>query len=222
MEQQIKYYALQPKPIGIGHYGTVYEAFDSLKEQTVAIKKIRAYDGEKEAFILKEAGKGNGFLPIFHDFFVIDEYGYVVMELLDGKKLGAGFHDKIKQWDEKKAVQTAINILTGISSIHELGYIHNDIMPKNIMVKEYRPELTKVYDFNRAKEIRNEGMVLKDLRNTAEVCFVMLNGMLPKVLTGADLENKELESVLLKAIKPTDENKYHSTKEFIDALRPFS
>lgn len=218
---KLKQYILESQPIGVGHYGIVYRATDPIEDRTVAIKKINVDDGKKEAEIIKKAGISSLFLPKYYDFFIIDESGYIVMEYLDGKKLGAGFHNQIEKWEEKKAVQTGINILKAIKPIHEMGFIHNDIMPKNIMVKDHNPELTKVYDFNRAKKIDNHNMVLKDLRNTAEVCFVMLDGMLPKKIAGTELKNKELMDVLLKAIFPTELNQYESAYEFISALKPF-
>ncbi len=215
----LKHYIVDPKPIGIGYYGKVYSAYDSIKKMKVAIKKIKVDGGKKEAHIMKQV-RSSKYLPAFYDFFIIDTESYVVMEYLEGKKLGSDFHSKIDKWDEKKGVQITINILKAIEQIHHCGFIHNDIMPKNIMIRDHLPETVKVFDFNRAKEF-NSDTLLKDLKNTAEVSMVLINGILPKQVTGTELKNKHLMAVLLKAIKPTKENRYHSAQEFIDALLPF-
>lgn len=216
----LKHYIIDPKPVGIGYYGIVYSAYDPIKKMKVAIKKNKVDGGKKEAHIMKQVGFSK-YLPVFYDFFIIDDSAYIVMEYLEGKKLGGGFHSEIEKWDEKKGVQITINILKGIEQIHHSGFIHNDVMPKNIMIKDDLPDTIKVFDFNLAKEI-NSDRLLKDLRNSAEVSIVLMNGVLPKQVTGTELTNKNLMSVLMKAIKPTGENRYHSAQEFIDALLPFS
>lgn len=219
-ELNLKHY-VDPKIIGLGSSGRVYRAYDPINKMKVAIKRMGLDDGKKEANILKQ-GRSSKYLPYFHDFFIIDNKAYVVMEYIEGKQIGSGnFTSKTDKRDEKTSVQITINILKAVQQVHKCGFNHNDILPKNIMIKDNLPETVRIFDFHLARELIDRRF-LRDLRNTARISVLLMNGLVPKLITGTELKNQSLMAVLMKAIKPTDENRYYSTQEFIDTLLPFS
>ncbi|WP_194840929.1 protein kinase domain-containing protein [Filobacillus milosensis] len=218
---QLKHYEVEPKPIGIGYYGVVYRAYDPLEDRVLAIKKTKIEMGKKEAQILKKVNNSK-FLPALYEFLINDGFSYIVMEYIEGEKLGDNFKARIEPWDVKTGIKILMNILEALENIHHrAGFIHNDVMPKNIMIKDKSPDTVKLFDLNLAKEMKNSDMFLKDLRNVAEVGMVLLNGVLPDRLTGNEIKNEGLMSVLMKGLKPTEENRYDSAKQFSKALQPF-
>lgn len=58
---------------------------------------------------------------------------------------------------EHTAVTIAINAARGLAVMHERGYLHGDIHPKNIMADVANPEHTKVIDYDFAHPLDADG-----------------------------------------------------------------
>jgi serine/threonine protein kinase len=219
---KLKHYIVEKDPIGKGVFGKVYRAYDPLKEKTVAIKCSNRKRGEREARIYKKVGKSE-YLPILHDFFQKGSHTYLVMDFIKGRKIGYTFRAGKKQTlSQEKSVQITINILKGIHQLHQAGFIHNDIMPKNIMILDDLPRTVNIIDFNRSKEIKSSEDIQKDLRNIARICLFLIKGSAPKQLTGKEINNKELMNILMRAVQPTNDNRYENAKELMEDLLPFA
>src|SRR5262249_11123006 len=80
------------------------------------------------------------------------EHVYIAMELVLGKSLAAMLAERPLSMAE--ALDLARQILRGIESAHEAGFIHRDLKPDNVLVT---PEGTaKVLDFSLAKARERE------------------------------------------------------------------
>ncbi|WP_416149884.1 protein kinase domain-containing protein [Salipaludibacillus sp. HK11] len=210
-------YQVNPIPIGKGLSGKVYHAYDRLEDRFVAIKRMgNITEAKKEANIMKHYGVCP-YLPVHYELFLLDQRAYLVMEYIEGKQLG--FHTPTNKRTQKQSVQITINILKGLSHLHQSGFTHNDIKPKNIMLKGNSFKTVKVIDFNWGKKIKNRQSIRQDLHDTALLCIVMIKGRSIKKITGLELKNKQLMSVLMKAIKSTPEKQYHSAQQFMEDLR---
>ncbi|HUP66105.1 MAG TPA: serine/threonine-protein kinase [Thermoanaerobaculia bacterium] len=99
-------------------------------------------------------------LAMLYDFSTLEDGSYyMVWEFIDGVN--------IQRWIAKNgpvpsrlAVEMAIQALGGLGALHEMGIIHRDISPENIMLSQDRQGrlMVKVIDFGIAKQLsENEG-----------------------------------------------------------------
>ena len=126
--------------IGEGAMGSVYEAHDTVLDQRRALKFIRpelmrSPDAvrrlQREARLLASLNS-----PAVVRVFDIDlsaDPAFFVMELLQGEDLGA-FIGRSGPVPPLQAVQILGEICKAISAVHELGAVHRDVKPSNIML----------------------------------------------------------------------------------------
>ncbi len=134
-------YELRGK-IGQGGLGAVYRAFDTRMNREVAIKRILVsnddptLEAESTRQLIKEAG---ALASLQHPHIVTvydagsDEDGpYVVMELITGKTLDELVSRAPLTWPDFR--ELAIQTQEALIAAHELGLVHSDIKPANLML----------------------------------------------------------------------------------------
>jgi tRNA A-37 threonylcarbamoyl transferase component Bud32 len=151
-------------PLASGGMGTVYRARHSLLKRPAAVKVIRA-DRLSEDDVLRfdREVRIASKLSSPHTISIFD-YGqsdggqwYFAMELLDGMTL-----DKVVQrygpLPAHRVVHIARQICESLHEAHQLGMIHRDIKPQNIMLTQrgLSPDFAVVFDFGLAKPIQPE------------------------------------------------------------------
>jgi Tol biopolymer transport system component len=83
-----------------------------------------------------------------HDFGREDGTAYAVTELLEGETLRARLAEG--PLPQRKAIEQALQIASGLAAAHEKGIVHRDLKPENLFVtKEGR---IKILDFGLAKQ----------------------------------------------------------------------
>jgi serine/threonine protein kinase len=148
--------------LGVGGMGEIFKVRHiHLGEQRV-IKIMRANiatDDQALQRFLHEAKLSTTVkhrnLAMLYDFATLDDGSYyMVWEFIDGVN--------IQKWIGKNgpvparlAVEIAIQALAGLAALHEMGIIHRDISPENIMLSQDRQGrlLVKVIDFGIAKQL---------------------------------------------------------------------
>ncbi|HEY0593220.1 MAG TPA: serine/threonine-protein kinase [Thermoanaerobaculia bacterium] len=148
--------------LGVGGMGEIFKVRHvHLGEQRV-IKIMRAQiaaDDQALQRFLYEAKLSTTVkhrnLAMLYDFATLDDGSYyMVWEFIDGTN--------IQKWIGKNgpvparlAVEIAIQALGGLAALHEMGIIHRDISPENIMLSQDRQGrlLVKVIDFGIAKQL---------------------------------------------------------------------
>lgn len=125
--------------LGKGGMGEVYEAFDTDKGRTVALKVLRdqyATDETYRARFLRESRAAAilqepHVIPI-HDWGEIDGNLYIDMRLIRGKTL----HDLLKNGalEPHRATDIIRQVAAALDAAHAQGLIHRDIKPQNIIV----------------------------------------------------------------------------------------
>lgn len=151
--------------LGHGGMAVVYKAFDTRLERDAAIKLIRTDEippsqldrllkrFEREAKSQARFSHPN-IVPVF-DYGEYEGVPYLVLEYLSGGTL--------KDWLKGVIdIETAINIIApiadGLAYAHDLGVIHRDVKPSNILFNHFgRPLLT---DFGIAKLLESDQMTL--------------------------------------------------------------
>ncbi len=146
--------------IGAGGMGVVVSARDEKLGRVVAIKVVpQSAIGDEGARrrILREARAAAGLdhRSIVHVYDVgetDDKSAYFVMELVRGKSLGA----VLAEGKTKRERLLAALIETGraLAYAHEKGFVHRDIKPDNVMLRE--DDSVVVLDFGLAKTFATE------------------------------------------------------------------
>lgn len=142
--------------LGQGGMGSVYQARDKVLGRTVSIKATRAeVDGHANwsLWAHNEAWAGaklnHPSIAAVYDFWENDGAGYIVMERLTGCTLT----EMMNQFTLTRAecIAIAYEMLSALEYSHDVGVIHCDVKPQNVMVTtEGR---LKVLDFGLAQTV---------------------------------------------------------------------
>lgn len=125
--------------VGEGGMGSVYEALDTDKGRTVALKilaeQYSSDDRFRERFKRESRAAATvqepHVIPI-HDWGEIDGNLYIDMRLVDGETLYSIL--KKRPLSPEKAVEIISQVAAALDAAHSQGLIHRDVKPQNIMV----------------------------------------------------------------------------------------
>jgi serine/threonine-protein kinase len=146
--------------IARGGMGEVYEGVNVLTDERVAIKVMLehlARDPNVQAMFRKEARTLTRLThPALVQYRVLAEEPelgvlYIVTEYIDGSSL----EDMIGRTrpTAQDLVELTRRLASGLQTAHELGAIHRDIAPDNVLLQEGRLDKPKVIDFGIAKDL---------------------------------------------------------------------
>ena len=131
------------EPLGIGGMGVVYTAFDTKLQRKVAIKRLRemavaASADRRRARFLREAqllaSLSHPNVLTVHDVGGVDPELYVVMELVDGWPMSRWISEAVPRPDWRRILDLYVQVGRGLSAAHQLGVVHRDVKPENILV----------------------------------------------------------------------------------------
>ena len=128
--------------LGAGGMGVVYAAFDTKLGRKVAIKRLRETGNVgsaaekrrvrflREAQLLASLSHPN--VLTVHDVGGADREQYVVMELVDGAPVSRWLTETRPGW--RRIVDVFLQAGRGLVAAHQLGIVHRDVKPDNILV----------------------------------------------------------------------------------------
>ncbi len=148
------------KKIGEGGVGVVYKAYDTMLEQTVALKfinplitsnKRKFHRIQREVTIARDI-TDQRLVKVFSLETWKDIY-FNVMEFVEGESLKDYLRRKRKlSWKEFRPI--FFQILDGVKSLHNKNIVHRDLKPSNILItKEGK---VKIVDFGLSKDLEDE------------------------------------------------------------------
>ncbi|MGV9826128.1 protein kinase domain-containing protein [Gordonia sp. NPDC003429] len=127
------------KLLGRGGMGEVYEAYDTTKERTVALKLLppqyiqsAEFRDRFERESRTAARLSDPHIIPIHDFGEIDGLLFIDMRLVDGRDLRAVLADG--PLDPARAVALLSQIAGALDAAHRNGLVHRDVKPDNILV----------------------------------------------------------------------------------------
>ena len=156
----ISVYQVEDTPIGAGGMGRVLRATDP-QGRIVAIKEILpefASDfeirtrTEREVELLQQL-ENDSIVKVYDQFPHGDNF-YIVMEFVDGHNIEQ-YVQKFGAIPHERATHFMIKILEAMQFVHEKHFVHRDMKPNNIMIRN--DERICILDFGVAKDLGNLG-----------------------------------------------------------------
>jgi predicted ATPase len=148
--------------IGKGGMGRVYRVRDTHINEDIALKLIRPEIAADEKVIERFRNELIIARKITHKnvcrlFDINEEAGipFITMEYVSGEDLKSILWKEAKL-AEAKILSIAKQLLEGLDAAHELGVVHRDLKPQNIMIDE--KETVKIMDFGIAHSVQIPGV----------------------------------------------------------------
>ncbi|MEU3633698.1 Stk1 family PASTA domain-containing Ser/Thr kinase [Streptomyces fradiae] len=161
--------------IGEGGMASVYLAYDSALDRQVAIKTLHTELGREQSFRERFRREAQAVAKLQHTNIVsVFDTGedkvvysdpsagdggvmpYIVMEYVEGRPLGSVLAADIRQYGAMpadKALKVTADVLAALEASHEMGLVHRDIKPGNVMMT--KRDVVKVMDFGIARAMQS-------------------------------------------------------------------
>lgn len=161
--------------LGEGGMASVYLAYDSALDRQVAIKTLHSELGREASFRERFRREAQAVAKLSHTNIVsVFDTGegvvsfadpsaadggvmpYIVMEYVEGRPLGSVLDADIRQYGAMpadKALKVTADVLAALESSHEMGLVHRDIKPGNVMMT--KRGVVKVMDFGIARAMQS-------------------------------------------------------------------
>lgn len=187
---------LLKKKLGEGGMGAVYLAENMAIDQKIAVKVLHPSAARDDETLQRFNREANAIARLSHPntirVFIFGKTEepliYLAMEYVDGTTLrDALFNDG--PFDALRAIAIMRQTLHALSEAHELGVVHRDMKPDNIMLTEFRGvrDFVKVLDFGIAKVTEPRGGQQKKLTQ-AGVVYGTPEYLSPEQARGRDID----------------------------------
>lgn len=146
---------------------SVHLAYDSVLDRQVAIKTLHTELGREQAFRERFRREAQAVAKLTHTNIVsVFDTGeddldgttmpYIVMEYVEGQPLGSVLNTDVGQhgaMPADKALKITADVLAALEISHEMGLVHRDIKPGNVMMT--KRGVVKVMDFGIARAMQS-------------------------------------------------------------------
>ncbi|MER5525075.1 protein kinase [Streptomyces sp. NPDC002677] len=153
--------------LGAGGMASVHLAYDSVLDRQVAIKTLHTELGREQAFRERFRREAQAVAKLTHTNIVsVFDTGeedldgstmpYIVMEYVEGRPLGSVLDEDVTRYGAipaDKALKITADVLAALEISHEMGLVHRDIKPGNVMVT--KRGVVKVMDFGIARAMQS-------------------------------------------------------------------
>ncbi|WP_031483253.1 protein kinase domain-containing protein [Streptomyces bicolor] len=153
--------------LGQGGMAAVHLAYDTVLDRQVAVKTLHTELGREQAFRERFRREAQAVAKLTHTNIVsVFDTGedtvdgmttpYIVMEYIEGRPLSSVFDEDIRQFGAvpaDKALKIISDVLAALEISHEMGLVHRDIKPGNVMVN--KRGVVKVMDFGIARAMQS-------------------------------------------------------------------
>ncbi|MFE5580352.1 protein kinase [Kitasatospora sp. NPDC056531] len=160
-------YVLQ-RLLGEGGMASVHLAYDSVLDRQVALKSMHSELGRDDSFKERFRREAQAVARLEHPNIVtVYDSGedvapdgsstpYIVMQLIDGMGLRETINEAVAQYGAvptEEALKVTVGVLNALEASHDMGLVHRDIKPGNVMFD--RKGNVKVMDFGIARALES-------------------------------------------------------------------
>lgn len=188
-------YILRRK-LGEGGMGAVYLAENVAINQRIAVKVLHPESAASDETVQRFNREADAIARLSHPntirVFIFgktpDPLIYLAMEFVDGTSLREELHER-GPFDELRTINILRQTLHALHEAHELGIVHRDMKPDNIMLTRFRgvDDFVKVLDFGIAKVKEQDG---QDQRKLTQAGIVYGT---PEYLSPEQARGKEID-----------------------------
>ena len=146
-DQQIGRYLIQRR-LGSGGVATVYQAYDQVLGQSVALKVLPPTADEKTLIRFRREAMTSGALRHPHIVRTIQvgvaphgDVAYIAMALIEGESLSSLLNRRVRLHAEESC-SLLEPIAAALAHAHQNGIIHRDVKPSNILLQPVGPGVT--------------------------------------------------------------------------------
>ncbi|MEU5685367.1 serine/threonine protein kinase [Streptomyces venezuelae] len=153
--------------LGEGGMASVHLAYDTVLDRQVAIKTLHTELGREQSFRERFRREAQSVAKLTHTNIVsVFDTGeddldgttmpYIVMEYVEGKPLGSVLDASVAQqgaMPTDQALKITADVLAALEISHEMGLVHRDIKPGNVMMT--KRNVVKVMDFGIARAMQS-------------------------------------------------------------------
>jgi eukaryotic-like serine/threonine-protein kinase len=153
--------------LGKGGMGYVFRAEHVKLGRQVALKLLRSDYASRRDAVMRFFQEARTVNRIRHrnivevtDFVELDDgTTFIIMELLTGASLGAWARSGV---DQARALAVLVQICDGLSEAHQVGVVHRDLKPDNVIIVPTSDgaELVKLLDFGVAKLLNRDDEIV--------------------------------------------------------------
>jgi serine/threonine-protein kinase len=146
------------RQVANGGMATIYEALDTRLDRKVAVKIMHAHLAQDEEFVSRFIREAKAAAALTHPNIVaVQDQGwnqggvpavFLVMELIEGHTLREYLNQR-GRFEIKDAMNYLTPILSALSAAHDLGIVHRDVKPENILIS--KDGRIKIADFGLAR-----------------------------------------------------------------------
>lgn len=151
--------------LATGGMGEVYRGHAIETGDQVAIKTIRPEFAQNTAALALFKKEASSLRNLYHEaivryfVFSIDRgLPYLAMEFVEGKSLSEFLQRGPLDYEQLRVLQK--RLASGLQAAHELGIIHRDVSPDNIILPGENLARAKIIDFGIARSGQGEGTVI--------------------------------------------------------------
>ncbi|WP_030732779.1 protein kinase domain-containing protein [Streptomyces sp. NRRL F-2890] len=159
--------------LGRGGMASVHLAWDTVLERQVAIKTMHSELGSERDFRERFKREAQSVAKLTHTNIVSvfdtgeDLQGespvpYIVMEFVEGRPLRDLLDEDVEKYGAMPAataLRITADVLAALDISHEMGLVHRDIKPGNVMIAK-RGGTVKVMDFGIARAMQSSGTAM--------------------------------------------------------------
>jgi len=151
-------YRLQ-RSIGRGGMADVFMAFDKKRQAPVAVKILREDMAEEPDLVRRFGHEAQALARLDHPnivhFYAFEQDGpvaFIVMDYIEGTTLRGLLNVRRKPLDVKEITSILRDLCSALHYAHLNGFIHRDLKPGNIMLKQDGKALLTDFGISRATE----------------------------------------------------------------------
>jgi serine/threonine protein kinase/tetratricopeptide (TPR) repeat protein len=174
--------------VGKGGMGRVYKVLDTEVKERVALKILKPEIATDELTIERFRNELRFARRIAHKnvcrMFDLGRDGdtqFITMEFVEGENLKSLMR-RMGQFPVGKAVSVARQVCEGLARAHQLGVVHRDLKPQNIMIDN--DGNVRIMDFGIARSLRGKGIT------DAKVMIGTPEYMSPEQVDGAEADGR--------------------------------